>query len=275
MEENSYLYNLGNAIRRERNNLHMNQNEFYDFLFPYHDKEPENVKKIMNAIENGKRKSIDIAFVEQVCKKCNVSMDFLFDSASNYRNHEIEFVCQYTGLNENVVMQLYEWNTDKNNGSDLSLIGKAYFEKDEAEVYKAYRKQSAIQFLSIINLLFDKGEQSVERKGKLRKEKYSNLSVIHAIYRMCMSQPKELSAKLLESEFEENYVLRNYPIRGKLDDVTVQLDPSKLMFIMDSGDVIHPLNLKSVLEDLARKQLNKRLDELISRVKESVLSVEK
>ena len=62
MELINHPRRFGNTVRSIRKKKHMNQIEFYKYLFPDTDKEDENIKKKMNKIENGKQSSVDFDF---------------------------------------------------------------------------------------------------------------------------------------------------------------------------------------------------------------------
>ena len=262
---------FGNLIRTERQRLNMNQVAFYNFLFPNNDKEEENIKKKMNNIENGKQKSVDFEMLLAICQKCDVSADYILGLKTDYRNQANEFVCCYTGLDENAVNYLHRWNDDKNNGADLSVIGEVYLEEDEQEVSKAYKKQSAIIFLRIINHLFKEGKLS-SNNYRAHSDHFYNLRILHALYLMCMAKPKSITGMLLldEDDTLQEYMLRDLLSPDNRHAITatkyVKLDGNKAVYMEDDSDVIYPISMKEILEQIAHRQLDRAIDDLIASV---------
>lgn len=272
MESFTHPYAFGCLVRSERKRLNMNQIDFYNYLFPNNEKEEETIKKKMNSIENGKQKSVDFDMLLAICKKCNVSADYILGLKTDYRNHANEFVCSYTGLNEKAIACLHKWNMDKRNGADLSLIGKAFLGDQEQDVNNAYKKQSAITFLRIINCLFKEGELPSDKK---RKDSvfYSNLRILHSLYLMCMAKPETITGTPV---FDESDILQDLIATDLFDPYLKQLisnsfqysrlDGSKPIFMKDDNDVIYPISMKDILEQIARRQLDRALDDLIASV---------
>ena len=278
-ESFNHLIIFGDIVKKERRRLKMNQIAFYNYLFPGNTKEEETIKKKMNKIENGKQKSVDFDMLFAICQKCGVSADYILGLRNDYRNHENEFVCSFTGLNETAVDQLHRWNNDKNNGADLSMIGKAFYTSEEPLVMNAYKKQTAVIFLRIINYLFKEGELPDDNKSKKSKP-YSNLQILHALYLMCMAQPKTLAGTY---NSDESDLLTELLSEDFLDPYTKQiitrslshlkLDASKPMFMEDDNDVIYLISMKEILEQIARRKLDKGLDQLIASVNYDDLSM--
>ena len=274
MEQFIHPEEFGSLVRSERRKLHMNQVDFYNYLFPDNMKEEENIKKKMNIIENGKQKSVDFEMLLAICKKCDVSADYILGLKTDYRNHDYEYVCNFTGLDQNAVQCLHKWVLDKNNGADLSMIGNAFFEDEEEEMNKAYRKQSAIIFLRIINYLFKEGKLPSDNKKK-DGEIYSNLRILHSLYLLCMAKPKVISGSPV---FDESYNLNEYmnkdyrnPHVNYMHSETLEfmkLDGKKPVFMEDDNDVTYLISMKDILEQIARRHLDKALDDLIISVKQ-------
>ncbi len=272
MESYIHPQAFGKLIKNERKRLNMNQIAFYNFLFPGNEKEEETIKKKMNKIENGRQKSVDFDMLLAVCQKCDVSADYILGLKNDYRNHANEFVCSYTGLDEKAVRQLHKWNNDKNNGADLSRIGKAFWGTEESEVISAYNKQTATIFLRIINCLFKEGELPA-KNNKKAKEPYSNLRILHSLYLLCMAKPKSLTgtaiideAELLDEKQLEN--IRDPYARYLVSELRehLKLDGTKTVFMEDDNDVVYPVFVKDILEQIARRKLDRGLDQLIASV---------
>ena len=269
MELNSYLFRFGDIVRKERNSLGLNQVEFFKHLFPDTNKRDENIKKKMNAIETGKQKSVDMDFLMALCDKCEVSADYLIGN-DPYRNHDLESICEYTGLEEKAVRRLHGWQNDANNGADTSIIGDAFWgEEGEKQMNKAYAKQYALQYLKILNYLFAESETKEKINGKMQKEKYSNIGVLYSLHLLCITKPyrvigKPLLKEMLGDEYEVMFEHNPY-LRSCFDSIS--LNAEETMVLQDDNDVWYPLNINTVFEQIARNHLNKSLDRLIESIK--------
>ena len=269
MESFSYLLRFGAIVRKERNALHLNQVEFYKYLFPDTTKQDENIKKKMNIIENGKQASVDIDLFLALCDKCDVSADYLL-GMNPFRNHDIESICKYTGLSENAVRQLHTWQNDANNGGDISRIGNAFWSgEEERQMNLAYAKLNAIQYLKILNCLFSESETKDLINGKKRTEKYSNVGVLYSLHLLCITKPYRILGKpMLNETLGEGYeyYLEHNPYLQRLFD-QVSLNAAEDMILQDENDVWYPINMNTVFEQIARNHLNKSLDRLIESIK--------
>lgn len=263
MELNRYPIQFGDRVRAIRNSMHLSQVKFYNYLFPNSGKTEENIKKIMNAIENGKTKSIDLTFCLTLCDKCEISADFLFALKNDYSNHEIEFVCKYTGLEEDAVKQLHNWNKAKNNGADLSKLGQAFWPSDEESAYRdVLAKQAGIQFLKIINLLFQKTPGRSKKKNSS-----SNLTILHSLYLLCMSQPVRIAGELYpNNQLHEMMIAEDPYLKSLLESVS--LNAQKTLLLQDDSSCFYPISAKELLEQIAKNHLSNALDQLIEQVKQ-------
>lgn len=260
---------FGEAVKSIRKEKGMNQVEFYKYLFPNTQKEVENIKKKMNSIENGKQASVDFDFFLELCRKCDVSADYLIGRES-VRNYDIKEVCNYTGLSEKAVVQLHRWQLDANNGADLSIIGSVYVGEDgERQMDQAFSKQAAIQFLKILNCLFNEGETKEKVWGKTRKVRYSNVGVLYSLYLLSMSEPVRITGKLnIEETFDgyEDFLFSHMPhLKPKLERVVV--DPSSLIMFQDDSDVWYQLDMKKVMEQIGRRHLDESINRLLNTIK--------
>ncbi len=273
MEVFTHPEKFGSLVRSERRKLNMNQIAFYKYLFPDRRKEEETIKKKMNNIENGKQKSVDFEMLLAICQKCDVSADYILGLNKDYRNHDYEFVCKYTGLDVNSVQILHRWALDKNNGGDLSLIGKAYFEGEEEEMIKAHNKQTGTIFLRIINYLFrEKKTPSNDKRKKVGS--YSHLRILYSLYLMCMAKPKTITGIPYVDELDN---LDKYMTSDNLDPHThnassktlssVMLDGKETAFMEDENGVTYFISTKEILEQIARRKLDRAIDDFISSVK--------
>ena len=160
MERIGYLISLGEKVVKERTKKKMNQVDFYRYLFPDSDKEDETIKKKMNKIENAKQRSIDFEFVNVLCEKCDLSIDYLFGRQTEFKNHQSEFVNSYTGLSANSIEQLHEWKKNLEDNVNTRILTDGYWHTGESDIDpddlfdRAHKKKEALHFIEIINYLF-------------------------------------------------------------------------------------------------------------------------
>ncbi len=267
MEEKQYLNILGKRVKEIRKKMHMSQIEFHSFLFPEDGRNSETIKKRMNAIENNKYQSLDLEFLLTLCHKCDVSCDYVLGVSEDYTNHEIEFVSNYTGLNEEAIQILHKWNIDKNNGADISKMDGVFIGGDAEEQYKkAKNKQEGIQFLRIINYLFTEGvRKNLERRG--RKEKYSNLTILYALYMLCMSKPEVMQANLSNESLGIGNGGLFDPHIMDVSEYQIKVDARKPFILQDSSKIMHYCSAQQIIDQYARNMLNKSVDRLIEQIR--------
>ena len=269
MEYISYPIAFGDAVRKLRNAKKLNQIEFYRYLFPATAKTDENIKKTMNAIENGKRASVSIDFFMAICRKCDVSADYLIGN-DQYRNYDVKYVCEYTGLSEDAVIKLHSWQEAANNGSDVSRIGEGFWgDEGERQVMLAYDKLYGLQYLKILNYLFYEYETKEKFNGKSKIVKMSNVGVLHALHLLCITKPYRVLGKaLIEESIGSKYeaMIERDPYLDSLFD-HISLDAASSMVLQDENDVWYPLNISDVFEQIARNQLNRSIDRLVESIK--------
>lgn len=269
MESKFLLLQFAECFRMKRKELKKTQLEFYSFLYPDKKKQPENIKKYISNIENAKIKYLDADLVIRFCQKCDISADYLLGISTDYSNHETEFICKYTGLNEKVVQQLHKWNKDKNNDADLSKIDEVFSEEEENEYKKMYEKQTGITFLRIINHLFESGVRKNPKKNN-KKEHYHNLSILHSLYMLCMSQPKRIIARWKEND-DLKLLFDQDPFAKQCFD-ELDIDMKRSMYLVDDNSVWHPFDPKFVLEQYGKQHLLNEVDILIEQVKDEKLN---
>lgn len=264
MERFDNLINFGNCVKKIRKDRKQNQVDFYRNLYPEVCNSDYNIKKTMNKIENGKMVHLNTDFVIRLCKTCKVSSDYLLGIANNYTNHEIEFISNYTGLEETAIKQLHTWNIDKNNGIDTSNIEEAFFAEEAEDRMKMYRQLDGIAMLKIVNCLFKSGlRKSKNKKGK--SERFSNISILHSLYLMCMAKPERVEAHMLPDDYMEFLMKTNNSLRSSLDSITI--DFNKPMILVDNNKTHYLLNPKETLERIGRDNLNRGVEWLIEQVK--------
>lgn len=269
MESINHPIEFGKTVKSIRKKKGMNQVEFYKYLFPDTLKEDENIKKKMNSIENGKQASVDFDFFLELCHKCDASADYLIGKES-VRNYDVKEVCNYTGLSEKAVVQLHRWQLDANTDADLSIIGSVYVGDDgDLQMDQAFSKQTALQFLKILNCLFDEGETKEKVWGKTRKVRYSNVGVLYSLYLLSMSEPVRITGKLnAEETFDgyEEFLFSHMPhLKTKLDRVVI--DPSALVMFQDDSEVWYPLDMKKIMEQIGRRHLDESINRLLKTIK--------
>lgn len=270
MEQNDYLCEFGKCFKNVRKEKKLTQVGIYRVLYPDVENSEENIKKLINKIENGKMKTLNADLVIRFCKTFNVSSDFLLGINRDYTNHELEFVCEYTGLEETAVNQLHEWNIDKNNGSDISKLGEAFFAEEEEEHLKMHRKQMGIAFLRIVNYLFKSGTKYGNKK-KGKGEQYSNLSILYSLYLLSMAKPKEVYASVIPDDYL-SFIMHHYPNLGiNLDYVSI--DHNSPITLVDNNNVHYILNPKTTLEHYGKMTLNDSVEWLIQQVKNDDFAV--
>ena len=264
MESKVLLMSFAECFRRKRKEFKKTQIAFYEYLYPEKKKEPENIKKYISNIENAKIKNLDAELVIRFCKKCDVSADYLLGISTDYSNHETELVCKYTGLNENVVQQLHEWNEDKNNGSDLSQIDNAFTQDEEEEHEKMLRKQAGTSFLRIINYLFETKPRKISKRKKA-EDPFYNVTILHSLYMLCMARPREVLAHwTVTDDLEELFKHEPY---AKTCFEGLNVDISKGLVLIDNNSVWHPIDLKCLMEEYGKRHLMEELDQLIYQIR--------
>ena len=110
MEIKLPLIRLGEYIRGQRDSMKLNQVDFYKFLFPEKDLNDENIKKKMNAIENGKGKEMNYELIFRLHEKFDLSIDYLFGFQTEFPNYDNKAACEYTGLAPESIKQLHFWS---------------------------------------------------------------------------------------------------------------------------------------------------------------------
>ena len=264
MEQFDNLTAFGKHIKDIRNEMGLTQVEFYRYIYPEDNNDDYNLKKQMNKIERGKRVNLKADFIIRVCKTCNVSADYLFGLSTDFRNHETEFIHNYTGLDEIAIKQLHKWNNDKNNGVDTSMIEEAFFAEEAEEHMKMYAQQDGIAMLKIVNYLFKSGKRkNRNRKGKT--ERYSNLGILRSLYLMSMAKPERLEAHIIPDEYLEFLIENNKFLYSHLEPVNIDL--KKTITLVDNDKTHYCFDPKETLERIGRDNLNRGVDWLIEQVK--------
>ena len=180
MERHNHLKTMGKIVRETRKRNHMNQIDFYRELFPERELEEENIKKKMNAIENGKMKRVDIDLLLRLRDRFDVSLDYLFGFETEYPSYENKAASQYTGLSTEAVRQLRYWKRLKDKElPDLSAI------EDNAVNRKHYyeginKRNEAKWILYFASQLLGNRPENEEQEG------VGDLPILHDLYMMSL-----------------------------------------------------------------------------------------
>ncbi len=266
MESKSYLITFGERINSIRKGKKMSQVEFYRLLYPEVENSDANIMSTMRKIEHGRTKYLNVDFLLRTCSKFGISADYLLGLTQDYANHENEFVCNYTGLEEIAVKQLHDWNVDKNNGADISKIEEAFWEEEEEDHIKMHKKQDGIAMLRIVNYLFKSGERKSKQR-KSRREPYSNISILYSLYLMSMAKPFRVEAYTIIEDWVKLFFqhVPNQEMLRSLEYTSVDLN--KPIVMVDNNKVHYLVNPKKYLEVLGREQLEQGVNWLIEQVK--------
>ena len=104
---------IGGRIYELRNKLGFNtpsgRVDFYNFLYDNVDIDNESKKKNVYNWECSED-SIPIPVLKKICEKCNCSSDYLIGIEKEV-NHDLHFICNYTGLSEDAVNIITKSNT--------------------------------------------------------------------------------------------------------------------------------------------------------------------
>ena len=183
-EEKCHLYKLGEIVRQERKKRDMNQIDFYKFLFPDNDYNDENIKKKMNALENGKNTNANYELLFALHDKCELSMDYLFGFETKYPNYENKEACTYTGLSTETIQSLHTFSSALHNSipePDAEMSRETFIERDSL----ISKKNEAAWILKMIDLLFYEDNSS-------NKNPSSNLKILHDLYMLSVAIPKAI-----------------------------------------------------------------------------------
>lgn len=232
-----HLKELGNTVVRIRKELNKSQIEFYRYLFPDDNVTDELIKKKMNAIENGKRKNIDIEFLNAIASKCNCGLDYLFGLKKDYKSYTNEFLCNYFGLCEDAIEGLRKIAVDK----EIDIHSHP---RDKDGNIKSYSSQQhmdtefAIIFSHLFNYLF--------KKEQIPEGSYlSKLSIFYFLYNYIICDAK------IKHEDLSNFYYKN--------------NPDEYTYLIDSDNHIYGINANDILLEINSKKIIKVLDEIRER----------
>jgi len=211
MERIGYLKLFGSIVKHYRKEVErLSQINFYNLIMPNSQRTDENIKKKMNAIENGKEKNIDMDFLFAIKSRYNLSLDYIFGFETEYKNFENKYLCSKFGLKEFALEKIEQLSQDKE--FDLRTLQTNTEEADDYYFRKMSNKDDAIIILRVINFLCDE-----DLSGK---KPYSNMSILYMIYNYCMT-----SASLIQNECKNNgIVIKN------TNNTFYSFDPKSLYF---------------------------------------------
>lgn len=258
MESFSYLNKFSEIVKNKRAEMKLSQIDFYRYLFPDTNKEDENIKKKMNAIENRKIKNVDIELFITICKKCNISSDYLLGIEPTFMKHESKFIYEYTGLEEHAINKLHDWKICSDNGADISQIGEVHIGDDvEKQIKMEFDKRNGMQYLKILNYLF---LEDFISDNKNKKERFSNLSILYSLYSLVFEKPEAIIGKMTAKQQEDfNGFLKNHSI-----DDSIELDAKKPILMYDESNIFHFVDFKKILDFYTRQQLDNNIERMIS-----------
>lgn len=107
------LTTIGGRIYELRNKLGFNSPsgrvDFYNFVFD--NEKISNESKSKNVYNwECKEDTIPIDVIKKICEKCDCSSDYLL-GIEKERNHDLHFICNYTGLTEDAINCLHMLHT--------------------------------------------------------------------------------------------------------------------------------------------------------------------
>lgn len=256
---NSYLSIVGERVFIERKRLKMNQIEFYRFIMDDNKSNNENIKKKMNAIENAKEKTIDFLFLDNFCRKCEVSADYLFGYDTDFKNYKDKFINDYTGLDENAIEMLHSWKKAVDVPVDTSKLSGLYDgEEGHKEMLAAIDKRAGKIYLTIINKLFE----PIKNK---KNEKYYGLSMLGALFKLCMGKIKNVSAKIIPDDNIENmYKYGNEWLKNNIE--YAQLDSKGLIFLTDDNNILHAISVEETYKKDAKEELIRAIEKMVDEI---------
>lgn len=115
------LNTIGGRIHKLRKNLGFNNPsgrvDFYNFLYDNMDIDDDSKKKNVYNWECSED-SIPIPVLKKICEKCNCSSDYLLEIEQE-TNHDLHFVCNYTGLSEDSIKTLVYFKKNNNNAFNI------------------------------------------------------------------------------------------------------------------------------------------------------------
>ena len=252
MEINLHLNEMGEKIYRIRKEQRMNQVDFYRDLFPEKDLEDENIKKKMNAIENGKNKRADYELLFRIREKYDVSLDYLFGFETEYPSYENKAASMYTGLSSEAVGQLHYWCRYKGR-----KVPELYPGMTERQI-RAINNESVLSresewILFITSKLLEKKSEKDEKTG------IADLSVLYDIYMMSLEPPKTLLG------IPEEILTKQLSFEDKIGH-TVRVSANTVSYIDEMGE-IHQVDIRKMNQQVWKERLIKDLEVFITELR--------
>ena len=252
MEKKNPLFVMGDRIKEIRKREKMNQIEFYKKLYPDKDLEDENIKKKMNAIENGKMKRIDIELLFRLHEVFDVSIDYLLGYETEYPSYENEAASKYTGLSSDAVYQLSFWNKYKN--KKVSELPIKASDKEFIEYHtEIVRKNEANWILDITNKLLEMKDDTDE------KDRIADLSILYDLYMMTLSPPKTVKG-ITEEIADSDRSLAEKAVNS------VKI-ASEMMFFTDEMGEVHHIDMGAINQQLWKERLLRDVELFVNEIR--------
>ena len=252
MEYNFHLIEMGNKIRAIRNRHKMNQVAFYRFLFPEEELAEENIKKKMNALENGKSKRINFKLLQCIHDKFDVSIDYLLGYETEYKNYENKAASDYTGLSSEAVRQLHFWrnqNINELGDPSSSMTKEQYLSFLEAKK----NKNDSYWILYILSKLLEM------KSDEERKKEVADLSIFYDIYMMSLDPPESILG------IPKDIMSRNIPFCEKAAN-SIQIAANYVSY-RDSNNEIHPVDIGVLNQQIWKDRLIHDIEKFIAELK--------
>ena len=203
----------------------------------------------MNALEKGKRETVDYELLFAIHDKCELSMDYLFGYETEFPNYDNKQASEYTGLNPDTITYLHKLCCDKN-AEVSSFSPQMSHEERIKKCLMLDRKKEAEWILKIIEvLLYEKKEEDVSD---------DNYSLLFDLYMMSVTSPQKIyGIPLEETNKEKEEFLKFFKPR---------LDPHSIS-MTDTFGGTHSVDIDKIYRQIWKNNLNDHLDSFIKAVK--------
>ncbi len=246
------LIEMGKKIYDVRKRNHMSQIAFYKSLFPEKDLYEENIKKKMNAIENGKNKKCDYELLFRLHEKYDISLDYLFGFETEYPNYDNKAASDYTGLSAEAIRQLHYWNNHKNN-SHPQILSDMTDQQIEQLLNEITRIQESNWILDIVSKLLEFKSDGGMDIGN------ADLSILYDIYMMTLDSPDIVLG------IPEDIARNNMAFTEKISHYE-RIAADTISF-SDSMNELHPINIGEINRQIWKQRLMNDLEKFTVEVR--------
>jgi transcriptional regulator with XRE-family HTH domain len=246
------LIEMGKKIYDVRKRNHMSQIAFYKSLFPEKDLYEENIKKKMNAIENGKNKKCDYELLFRLHEKYDISLDYLFGFETEYPNYDNKAASDYTGLSAEAIRQLHYWNNHKNN-SHPQILSDMTDQQIEQLLNEITRIQESNWILDIVSKLLEFKSDGGMDIGN------ADLSILYDIYMMTLDSPDIVLG------IPEDIARSNMAFTEKISHYE-RIAADTISF-SDSMNELHPINIGEINRQIWKQRLMNDLEKFTVEVR--------